>query len=121
MQIYEKTIKGNKWQLINEFWETSKAWGHKTTILRNGSEYVASKVRYYNRTWESYEYESSMLNAVDEIKTNERSKYINNYKYQNNVARFKKGEKEQVEQMFEKTNIARELATLKDAIRNRFK
>jgi len=123
MEIRRKTMKiGNckaKWQIVNESWETRNAWGHKTTLIRNGYDYGEHKVRYYNRTWERYTYETCMRGAVEELYQRELDYYINQYKENNAIIRFKKGEKEKVEKEFEKIEIAKELKKLKKAIQDR--
>lgn len=119
MEIREKTINNNKWQLVNEYWETSYSWGHKTTILRNECECLSHKVRYYNRTWECYTYETCMRGAVEELREEELSRYIDDYKYENGISRFRKGEKEKVIEMFKDSDISKELDALKEAIKTR--
>ena len=119
MEIREKTINGNKWQLINETWENYYAWGHKTTILRNGANWVSHKVRYYNRTWECYTYETCMRGAVEEIREQALYNYIHNYKVRNGITRFKRGQKEEVINAFKESDFARELDALKESIKNR--
>jgi hypothetical protein len=41
-----------------EWKKTRTGFKHEATLLRNGSEIDKTKVNYYNRTWESYEYET---------------------------------------------------------------
>lgn len=119
MEIRRKNINGNNWQLVNEYWETSYSWGHKTTVLRNNYDYGSHKVRYYNRTWERYTYESCMNGAINEIKEIELNDYIRRFKEKNNITRFKKGQKEQVIEEFNNTEIGKELKILKDTINDR--
>lgn len=119
MEIREKTINENKYQLVNEYWETSNAWGHKTTIFQNGYEIEQYKCRYYNRTWESYEYQSCMESAVKEVLFKEKNRFIENYKYENNITRFKKGQKEEVIKLFDETEVAKELKELQKVIGDR--
>ena len=119
MEIRTKNINGNKWQLVNETWETYNAWGHKTTIIKNCYSYPPHKVRYYNRTWECYTYESCMRGAVETIIDEELQRYIDIFKDDNGIIRFKKGQKEEVINAFKQSDIYAELQALKDAIRNR--
>ncbi len=116
MEIRKLRIGKNTWELINETWENSRAWGHKTNVLKNGVEYASHRCRYYNRTWEMYTYQSCMFGAIAEIKNEKLASFIDNYKQENNITRFKKGEKENVTKMFEKTEIGKELKKLHDAI-----
>lgn len=119
MEVLEKVINGNKYKLVNEYWETSRSWGHKTTVIRNGYDYDGYKVRYYNRTWESYKFQTCMLGAVRTIREDELKRYINNYKYRNDITRFKRGEKEKVIKEFDDTEIGKELDILLKTIRER--
>ena len=116
MEIRNKKIGNNNWQLVNESWSTSRAWGHKTNILKNGIEYAEHKCRYYNRTWESYTYETCMLCAIDDIEETEKRRFIENYKYKNDIDRFKKGQKDLVIAEFNKTEIAKDLDKLYKAV-----
>lgn len=119
MEIRRKNINGNNWELVNEYWETSYSWGHKTTIIKNGYDYGTHKVRYYNRTWESYTFQSCMSGAISELEETELQNYIDRYKEKNGISRFKKGQKEKVIQEFNNTELGKELEILKDAIRER--
>lgn len=96
--------KGNKIELVNESWETSRSWGHKTNVIVNGYDYGTHKVTYYNRTWESYTFQTCMLGAVREIIENNITRYLENYKYTNNITRFKKGQKEELIKEYKENN-----------------
>ena len=115
----KKTKSGNTYKFVNESWSNSNGWGHKTTIIRNSYDYEPHKVRYYNRTWESYTFQTCMSGAVNELREKELQRFIDNYKYSNNIDRFKKGQKQEVEKLFEETEIAQDLKELKEAIRDR--
>lgn len=40
-------------------WETRYSWGHSATVTNtSGDTLAAAKFRYYNRTWERYEFQS---------------------------------------------------------------
>lgn len=119
MEIRRKNINGNNWELVNEYWETSYAWGHKTTIIRNGYDYGTHKVRYYNRTWEMYTYQTCMSGAIETIKEEELQRFIDSYKYKNNITRFKRGEKQKVIEDFNNTELGKELQELKNSVKNR--
>lgn len=116
---YKKCKSGNIWRFVNETWNNSNGWGHKTTIFKNMYEYDSHKVRYYNRTWEMYQYQTCMSGAVETIYENELNNFINNYKEKNDIIRFKKGEKDKVIKEFESTEICCDLKELKDAISNK--
>lgn len=85
--IYNKEINGVKFTLVCESWQTKTAWGHKVSLYRNESFFVGSaKIRYYNRTWEKYQYQSVIksviYNAIEEIKAAAKKAFLalHNYK-----------------------------------------
>lgn len=72
--IYNKEINGVKFTFVCESWKTRNSWGHQVTLYKNDTFKVGRvKIRYYNRTWESYLYQSAIksviYNAIEEIKT----------------------------------------------------
>ena len=116
---FKKCKSGNVWKFVNEYWENSNGWGHKTTVFKNSYDYEPHKVRYLNRTWEMYTYQSCMSGAVSTIYEDELNRYIENYKNSKGIARFKKGEKETVINLFKETTLAKDLEELREAISNR--
>lgn len=57
--IYNKGINGVKFTLVCESWNTRNSWGHMVTLYKNDSIKIGrAKIRYYNRTWESYQYQA---------------------------------------------------------------
>lgn len=95
-------IKFNEWDFVNNYWETSNAWGHECHLLKNGSEMAKARARYYNRTWEKYTYQSVMLEAVYNARKDHLDHYIEAYKANNDIKRFKTGQKKQIEEQFDK-------------------
>lgn len=85
--IYNKEINGVKFTFVCESWQTRNSWGHKVSLYQNESFFVGSaKIRYYNRTWESYLFQSAIksviYNAIDETKAAAKKVFlsVNNYK-----------------------------------------
>lgn len=65
--IYNKKINGVKFTFVCECWNTSTSWGHKVTLYRNENVIIGSvKIRYYNRTWERYQFQSAIKNVIFE-------------------------------------------------------
>lgn len=66
--IYNKVIDGVKFTLVCETWNTPNSWGHEVTLYRNNTfEVGRAKMRYYNRTWESYQYQSVILRVIFDV------------------------------------------------------
>lgn len=110
---------GNEYQFINESWETSQAWGHKTVLYKRGQTFPISqaKIRYYNRTWESYRYQTCMRKAVETWRDEQEDLYIERYKAKNGIERFKKGEKQKVINEFNNTDLAKEIEEIKNELK----
>lgn len=85
--IYNKEINGVKFTFVCESWRTKNSWGHEVTLYKNDTFKVGwAKIRYYNRSWESYLYQSAIksviYNAIEEIKAAAKKVFlsVNNYK-----------------------------------------
>lgn len=84
--IYNKEINGVKFTIVCESWQTRNSWGHKVSLYRNESFFVGSaKIRYYNRTWEKYQYQSTIksviFNAILEIKAAAKKAFLTLHNY----------------------------------------
>ena len=70
--IFNKEINSVKFTLFCESWTNRTSWGHKVTLYRNDSVVSSARVRYYNRTWEVYQYQSAIKcviwNVIAELK-----------------------------------------------------
>lgn len=85
--IYNKEINGVKFTLVCESWSTRNSWGHKVLFYKNDTIKIGqAKIRYYNRTWESYQYQCAIKNviwqAIEKIKEAEKEifKELHQYK-----------------------------------------
>lgn len=96
------TIKRYKnYEIVAESWETRYSWGHTAKLFKecpNGDIRLVnkSKARYYNRTWESYQYQSVMRSVVYEEMQYIIDLTIDNYKYFNNVKRLTAAKKQAI-------------------------
>lgn len=87
MECKNMNIDGYDVQFINNTWCTRHAWGHETTLYIDGEKINASKCRYYNRTWECYQYQSIMKNCVYECIEENKKDFIKGYKYNHGIKR----------------------------------
>lgn len=55
-----------------EVWNRgNQAWGHEAKLFYKGQEIAKNRVRYYNRTWEAYQFDtvkSGLMDVVDKDK-----------------------------------------------------
>lgn len=52
-----------------EYYETRNSWGHRGHVMGIGLNDLDTKIRYYNRTWESYTYQTLLFNLLDKYAT----------------------------------------------------
>ena len=110
---------GKEYNIVNEYWETSNSWGHKSTLIAPWGEVESHKVRYYNRTWESYTYESCMSGLLNSILENDLKDYITQYKEKNDIIRLLADKKAEVIKEWEQKEYIKDLMEIKERIENR--
>lgn len=109
MEIRRNNIGKNEYIFVCETWETSNAWGHKVTMFRNDYEMLSNKVRYYNRTWEQYRYQSCIKGAVYKLLEDTKQREIIKYKRENDISRLSQARKEEIYKASEFITELREL------------
>ena len=110
---------GREYNIVNETWETSCAWGHKSTLVAPWGEVESHKVRYYNRTWERYTYETCMSGLIETILGDNLKSYITQYKEKNHIARLLADKKAEVIKEWEQKEYIQELMEIKERINDR--
>ncbi len=45
-------------------WQTRYSWGHTAEVWADGELMATAKIRYYNRTWEEYRFQSVIHEAL---------------------------------------------------------
>ena len=58
LEIMRTFIINSEYSVECFYYETHKKWGHKARLLKNGIEVLKIKIRYYNRTWERFQYQT---------------------------------------------------------------
>ena len=114
-----KCKSGNEYNIVNEYWETSRAWGHKSTLVAPWGEVESRKVRYYNRTWESYTYQTCMSGLLDTILENNLKSYIAQIKEVRGITRLLKGTREEIENDWNKKEYIQDLKEIQERTRTR--
>ena len=114
-----KCKSGNEYNIVNEYWETSRAWGHKSTLIAPWGEVESRKVKYINRTWERYTYESCMSGLIATILEDNLKSYITQYKEKNDIIRLLADKKAEVIKEWEQKEYIKDLMEIKERIENR--
>ena len=110
---------GRVYNIVNETWETSRAWGHKSTLIAPWGEVESRKVKYINRTWERYTYESCMSGLIETILENNLKSYITQYKEKNDITRLTSLQKDMIKAEWQEKEYTQELMEIKERINNR--
>ena len=110
---------GREYNIVNEYWETSRAWGHKSTLVAPWGEVESHKVRYYNRTWESYTYQTCMGGLLNSILENDLKSYITQYKEKNDITRLTSLQKDMIKAEWQEKEYTQELMEIKERINDR--
>jgi len=74
-QFRFKTADGRD-VLINAWrYETRNSWGHKACLVYVGGTYIGleKRITYYNRTWESFTYETMLHKIIREFFTGKKN------------------------------------------------
>jgi hypothetical protein len=50
-----------------ETYSNSQAWGHEVKAFYNGYEIEINRVRYHNRTWEAFQYQSALQGLLGKL------------------------------------------------------
>lgn len=99
----------NGYEFVNNSKGNRVGFVHETTLFKNGYEIANAKIQYYNRTWECYTYQSVMKKCISNLLEDKKERFINNYKYNNNIKRLTQNKKEQVLKDFEELEGVKEL------------
>ena len=110
---------GREYNIVNETWETSRAWGHKSTLIAPWGEVESRKVKYLNRTWERYTYESCMSGLINTILEDNLKSYITRYKEKNGIIRLTSLQKDMIKAEWQEKEYTQELMEIKERINDR--
>ena len=72
-KIFEFTVNGEVIRFYCDTTYTKNGFCHHVYTSGGGKDYEHSRVSYYNRTWESFEYEMALLHAVDKFSKSMRA------------------------------------------------
>lgn len=114
MIITKTTSNGTEFKFVCESWSNSRAWGHRVKIYVDDCYYPSTdvKIRYYNRTWEAYQYQSCMHAAVDRVRHEREAQLITRYKEDTGLKRLTKERRAQVLEHDEYWNTLNELCKM---------
>ena len=112
MEIKRIKVNNNEYVFINNFVSNRSGFRHETRLFKNDYEIGKYSCQYYNRTWESYTYQSVMLGCVNSIIEERKRDFVDSYKRENNITRLLKSKREIVEKEFLELEDIKELQTV---------
>ena len=72
-KTFEFTVNGEKIYFFCSTTDTKNGFCHHVYTVGGGKDYEHSRVSYLNRTWESFQYETALLHAVEKFPKNLRA------------------------------------------------
>lgn len=100
MSIATKVINNNEYEFVNSSRGNRSGFVHETQLFKNGELIGEGKIQYYNRTWESYQYQSVMKRVVYMLLDEEFELFKTMYKRQNDIKRLTKQKEAEMMQHF---------------------
>ena len=96
MIIRDMKVNDVNFRFVCESWSNSRGWGHRVVLFKNGIEINEAKIKYQNRTWECYVYQSCMEKAVRQLLEERKVDVIANYKRVNDLSRLSQKKKDEI-------------------------
>ena len=99
MEVHKIVVSnGAEYRFINEWRNTSSGFKHTTEVFRDDSYLTNRSNHYLNRTWESYQFQSVMRNAINDLLGWMLKEYLEAYKEEHDIKRWNEALKEEVTQ-----------------------
>lgn len=89
-------INGHEYLIHSRTVNSRTGFAHISTLVRDGNEIETKRVNYYNRTWESYQYQTSMRLVVEAAMKRELDSLIDHYKRESGLRRLSAAKKEEL-------------------------
>jgi len=89
-------INGHEYLIHSRTVNSRTGFAHVSTLVRDGNEIETKRVNYYNRTWESYQYRTSMRLVVEAAMKRELDSLIDHYKRESGLRRLSAAKKEEL-------------------------
>lgn len=97
-----------KYEIVNNSRGNRSGFVHESTIFLHGVEIITNKVQYYNRTWECFEFQSSMSGAIYKLLDMATDRITKQFKQQNNIKRLTEKTRTQLEDLIQNDEAYKE-------------
>lgn len=126
MQIFSTNQYGsnpdnrNEYEFVCEFKNTRNGFKHICNLFVNNRHVETAECIYYNRTWESYTYQTVMYRAIEKLILDRTNELENEFKMVNGYARMTKKRREEFNSVLNADEKIIELQRVKGQIKNGF-
>lgn len=110
-------VNGNEYTFVCEAESTRHGFKHTSSMYINGFFDRKATVHYLNRTWESYPYQTAMLNAVYDALKDKHYEIEVTLKEENGWKRLSKDRRETIECIYNDDSEVRELKQVMEELR----
>lgn len=116
MDLKTFTINENEITFVNLSRSTRNGFAHDSELFINGVNRGKNTCHYYNRTWESYRYQSVMRGLVFKLIDERKNRLKDDYKYSNGIKRLTAKHLEQVDDIIKADGHIQLLQAIKDKL-----
>lgn len=94
-------IDGHEFVFKCQYYEVSGSnqaslWGHDVELRMDGNTISSYVIPYYNRTWETFPYQTAMLNALGKYRDAVKNQLFNKAREDNNTRALKQNVKDDI-------------------------
>ena len=87
MKLFTGTINGSHYTVVCDSVKTQNGFAHNVQIFRNDIPVSKARVNYWNRTWESFQFQSAIYSAISNWKDSIITDAKDRFKRENNLKR----------------------------------
>lgn len=105
------------YEIVNQSRDNRSGFVHESTVFYHGVAVITNKVQYHNRTWECYEFQSSMSGAIHKLLDMRTDRITKQFKQQNNIKRLTEKTRKQLENLMQNDEAYKEYKLMLKEIR----
>lgn len=98
---YNINLNNENWLILCKYKSNKNGFSHLVYIYENDLLIGTGRCNYINRTWEMYDYQTTIIKALNNAINNYWLGYIDTFKQDTKIQRLSKNKKELLQQTFE--------------------
>lgn len=106
------SIGNSRFELTNAHIDKRDGFNHRTKLFHNGNFVIETETHYINRTWERYQFQTSMKVTIKKAMEQLENSYIRIFKEQNNIKRLTAKRRIEAMEQLENKSIYKDLLEL---------